>query len=230
MYRSTKNSFVGVLCVVALMLSGAQNVAAEEKKEDNVYYVLGVWVSNQLATFGVTENDLTFVVDGVKDGVAGKADHINLGNHTAQLQALQQEHFANLAAAEKDESVQFLTAAGKEAGATTYDSGLVMTTISEGGGATPKATDTVSVHYQGTFRDGTVFDSSIERGSPAQFPLDRVIPCWTEGVAKMKVGGKSKLVCPSDIAYGDTGSPPRIPGGAALVFEVELLEIVAAQN
>ena len=94
-----------------------------------------------------------------------------------------------------------------------------------GSGASPSATDKVKVHYHGTLRDGTVFDSSVERNSPAEFPRNRVIPCWTEGVAKMKVGGKSRLVCPAEIAYGDR-STGRIPGGAALSFEVELIEIV----
>ncbi len=93
-----------------------------------------------------------------------------------------------------------------------------------GTGESPGATDTVSVHYHGTLRDGTVFDSSVDRGTPASFPLNRVVPCWTEGLQLMKVGGKSRLVCPSGIAYGDQGRP-GIPGGAALVFEVELLSI-----
>jgi FKBP-type peptidyl-prolyl cis-trans isomerase FkpA/FKBP-type peptidyl-prolyl cis-trans isomerase FklB len=84
----------------------------------------------------------------------------------------------------------------------------------------------VKVHYHGTLTDGTVFDSSVQRGQPATFPLSGVIKCWTEGVQEIKVGGKSKLVCPSDIAYGDRGSPPKIKPGATLVFEVELLEIV----
>ena len=88
-------------------------------------------------------------------------------------------------------------------------------------------TDTVKVHYHGTLRDGSVFDSSVDRGTPAQFSLNRVIPCWTEGVGMMKVGGKSKLVCPSVIAYGERGAPPKIPGNAALTFEVELIEIVS---
>ncbi len=107
------------------------------------------------------------------------------------------------------------------------DSGLIITEIVAGKGENPKPTDTVKVDYHGTLRDGTVFDSSKERGTPATFPLNRVIPCWTEGVQKMKPGGRSKLVCPSNIAYGDRGAPPKIKPGAPLVFEVELLEIVA---
>ena len=95
----------------------------------------------------------------------------------------------------------------------------------EGKGPTPKPTDTVKVHYAGTLVDGKEFDSSIKRGQPISFPLNQVIPCWTEGVQKMKVGGKAKLVCPSAIAYGDSGRPPVIPGGATLVFEIELLGI-----
>src|SRR6185295_3867195 len=90
------------------------------------------------------------------------------------------------------------------------------------------ASDRVKVHYHGTLADGTVFDSSVDRGTPATFPLNGVIPCWTEGLQQMKVGGKSKLICPSDVAYGDRGSPPKIKPGSTLVFDVELLEIVAA--
>ena len=108
----------------------------------------------------------------------------------------------------------------------TTASGLQYEVITEGTGAKPKATDTVLVHYRGTFLDGREFDSSYKRNEPATFPLKGVIKCWTEGLQLMKVGGKSKLVCPSDIAYGDAGRPPQIKGGATLVFEVELLEVV----
>ena len=107
----------------------------------------------------------------------------------------------------------------------TTDSGLVITHLVEGKGASPSPTDQVEVHYHGTFPDGKVFDSSVERGTPARFPLNRVIPCWTEGVGMMKVGGKAKLECPPAIAYGPEGAPPRIPPNATLVFEVELLGI-----
>src|SRR5207247_817126 len=101
----------------------------------------------------------------------------------------------------------------------------VIKTIKEGTGPNPQATDKVKVHYHGTLENGTVFDSSVDRKQPAEFGLNQVIPCWTEGVQKIKVGGKAKLVCPSSIAYGDQGRPPTIPGGATLVFEVELLSI-----
>ena len=98
--------------------------------------------------------------------------------------------------------------------------------LKAGSGDAPTTTDTVKVHYTGKLTDGTVFDSSVQRGEPATFPLNGVIKCWTEGLQMMKVGGKAKLVCPSDIAYGDAGRPPQIGPGAPLVFEVELLEIV----
>ncbi len=105
-------------------------------------------------------------------------------------------------------------------------SGLVITMLKEGTGASPKSSDTVKVHYRGILADGKEFDSSYGRGQPASFPLSRVIPCWTEGVQLMKSGGKAKLVCPSQIAYGSQGIPGAIPPNATLTFEVELLEIV----
>ena len=105
-------------------------------------------------------------------------------------------------------------------------SGIVISTLKEGTGASPKASDTVKVHYRGTLTNGKEFDSSYSRGQPAAFPLNRVIPCWTEGVQKIKVGGKAKLVCPSNLAYGSRGVPGTIPPDSTLVFEVELLEIL----
>jgi FKBP-type peptidyl-prolyl cis-trans isomerase FkpA/FKBP-type peptidyl-prolyl cis-trans isomerase FklB len=101
----------------------------------------------------------------------------------------------------------------------------VIVPIKPGAGDSPKATDRVKVHYHGTLVDGAVFDSSVQRGEPATFPLNGVIPCWTEGLQLMKVGGKSRLVCPADVAYGNRGAPPRIKPGATLVFDVELVEI-----
>ena len=111
-----------------------------------------------------------------------------------------------------------------EPGAVKTESGLIYFETKAGSGASPTATDTVKVHYTGTLIDGTEFDSSRSRGEPAEFPLGGVIKCWTEGLQKMKPGGRAKLVCPSEIAYGDRGRP-KIPGGATLLFDVELLEV-----
>jgi FKBP-type peptidyl-prolyl cis-trans isomerase FkpA len=114
----------------------------------------------------------------------------------------------------------------KEAGAVLTDSGLVYRSLKDGTGPSPKATDVVKVHYRGTFPDGKEFDSSYSRNAPTEFPLDRVIKCWTEGVQRMKVGGKAKLTCPAAIAYGARGTPGGpIPPNATLLFEVELLSI-----
>jgi len=118
-----------------------------------------------------------------------------------------------------------LAAAAKEPGATQTASGLVYRVLKDGTGASPKATDLVKVHYRGTFPDGREFDSSYKRNEPTEFPLNQVIPCWTEGVQRMKVGGKAKLTCPSSIAYGARGAGNVIPPNATLLFEVELLAI-----
>jgi FKBP-type peptidyl-prolyl cis-trans isomerase FkpA len=107
----------------------------------------------------------------------------------------------------------------------TTDTGIQITTLKAGTGAAPKATDTVTVHYRGTLADGKEFDSSYKRGQPATFPLSGVVPCWTEGVQKIKVGGKAKLVCPPQLAYGSRGVPGVIPADATLTFEVEVLAI-----
>jgi FKBP-type peptidyl-prolyl cis-trans isomerase FkpA len=116
-------------------------------------------------------------------------------------------------------------ASAKEKGAKVTKSGLVYLALTEGKGDSPAPTDKVKVHYKGTFPDGKEFDSSYKRGEPTEFPLNRVIPCWTEGVGMMKVGGKAKLTCPASIAYGERGAGGVIPPNATLLFEVELLAI-----
>jgi FKBP-type peptidyl-prolyl cis-trans isomerase FkpA len=115
--------------------------------------------------------------------------------------------------------------AAKEAGAVVTSTGLVFRSLTDGAGASPGPTDTVKVHYRGSFLDGREFDSSYQRGTPAEFPLNRVIKCWTEGVQRMKVGGKAKLTCPASIAYGERGAGGVIPPNSTLQFEIELLGI-----
>ena len=143
-----------------------------------------------------------------------------------KIQELARSRMEKAASVEAEASKKFLAEKAAEEGVETTESGLVYKVLTAGTGASPAATDRVKVHYHGTLRSGEVFDSSVQRGQPASFGLNQVIPCWTEGVQKMKVGGKSRLVCPASIAYGDRGAPPKIPPGATLVFEVELLEIL----
>lgn len=116
-------------------------------------------------------------------------------------------------------------AATTAGGKTTTSTGLVYESLKEGSGASPAATDTVKVHYRGTFLDGKEFDSSYKRGQPTEFPLNRVIPCWTEGVQKMKPGGKARLTCPPAIAYGERGAGGVIPPNSTLQFEIELISV-----
>lgn len=126
-------------------------------------------------------------------------------------------------------ALDYLATAARAEGAVRTDTGLVYTLLTPGTGPSPAATDTVRVHYHGTLPDGRVFDSSVDRGQPASFALDQVIPCWTEGVQRMRVGEKARLVCPAELAYGDRGAGP-IPPGSPLAFEVELLGIGAPEG
>ena len=188
-------------------------------------YALGLAMRQSLGGFSLSEVELEMVKTGLTDGVLKKTQKVNMQEFLPKVQQLQQTRLAASSEVEKKAGAEFLAKAAAEKGAVKTNSGLVFSTIKPGTGASPKATDTVKVHYHGTLTDGTVFDSSVERKQPATFPLNRVIPCWTEGVQKMKVGEKARLVCPSQIAYGDRGAPPKIKPGATLVFEVELLEI-----
>lgn len=129
-------------------------------------------------------------------------------------------------AAETKTAQEYLDQAASTKGAVQTASGAIVIPLKKGTGASPKISDTVTVHYTGKLMNGKVFDSSVQRGKPAAFPLRNVIGCWTEGVQKIKVGGKATLVCPPDTAYGAEGSPPVIPPNAVLTFEVELLSIV----
>ena len=217
-----------VLLIAASLCAPALEAAAPElaTDEQKTLYALGLALSRNLAPFGLSEAELQIVETGLTDGVLNREKQVSLETYGPQIEKLAQARSAAAAAREKKAAEAFLGKAAAEKGAKKTASGLIYSEIKPGTGDSPKATDRVKVHYQGTLTDGTVFDSSLARGEPAVFPLNGVIKCWTEGLQLMKVGGKSRLVCPSDIAYGDRGSPPTIKPGAALVFEVELLEIV----
>ena len=214
--------------IVVLALAPAAR-AAEVKldtEDQKTLYALGLALSRNLATFNLTPSELETVEAGMSDGLFSKEKKVEIDKYGQKIQELAQTRAKAAAEKEKEAAKPFLEKMAQEKGAKKLDSGVIYIEEKAGTGELAKPTDKVKVHYTGKLTDGTVFDSSVERGQPATFPLNQVIKCWTEGVAMMKVGGKAKLVCPSDIAYGDRGAPPKIKPGSTLVFDVELLEIV----
>ena len=192
--------------------------AALATDDEKTIYAVGLQMYKSLAPFDLTPAEWEILKRALADAAAGKPA-IDLNTWGPKMAAL-------ASARQKNAARNYLAKCAAEPGAMKTDSGIVYRQLRPGTGASPKASDTVKVQYRGTLPDGTEFDSSYKRNEPAQFQLTGVIRCWTEGVQKMKVGGKIQLVCPSDLAYGDRGSPPSIPGGATLVFEIELLDIV----
>jgi FKBP-type peptidyl-prolyl cis-trans isomerase FkpA len=188
-------------------------------------YALGVMMSRNLGPFSLSDTELELFDRGLRDGLSGRKPQVTVEEWGIKIQEFMASRAKAAAAQEEAAGASFLAAAAAEPGAVKLDSGVIYRELTPGTGATPDDKDRVKVHYTGTLRDGTVFDSSVERGTPAEFALNGVIPCWTQGVAKMKVGGKSKLTCPASTAYGDRGAGPKIKPGAALAFEVELLDV-----
>ena len=222
-----------VSCLVTLLCLGttAAFAAAPEPTTDDqkTFYALGLAISQSLGAFSLSEPELDLVKSGITDGVFKRPPKVDLQTFGPKIQQLQQARASVVAEAEKKAGTAFLAKAAAEAGAKKTESGAIITTIKEGNGATPKVMDTVKMHYLGTLIDGTVFDNSAKLGEPATIRLNEMSKCWMEGMQQMKVGSKSKLVCPSSLAYRDKGLPPLIKPGATLVFEIELLEIVAVK-
>ncbi len=219
-----------ILMASCLTLANIAEAAQPTPKteEDKTLYVLGVMISRNLQPFAFTAKELEMVEAGLTDGALDKSTIQDLESYGPKVQELQKTRMAATAEKEKAAGAAYLAKAAADKDATRTASGIVIKTLTAGTGASPTAADQVKVHYEGTFVGGQVFDSSIERKEPVTFPLNGVIPCWTEAVQLMKVGGKVQIVCPSALAYGDQGRPPQIPGGATLNFQVELLEIVKA--
>jgi len=188
--------------------------------DEKTIYSLGLSIYRSLAQFDLSPAELEVVKRGMSDAAAGKPA-VDLTTWGPKIDPLAKARAGRVAAKQKGLASSFLLKAAAEPGAVKTPSGLIYKEITAGTGASPAATDTVKVNYRGTFPDGKVFDASQQ---PVEFGLNQVIRCWTEGVQKMKAGGKARLVCPSDIAYGDQGRP-GIPGGSTLVFEIELISV-----
>jgi FKBP-type peptidyl-prolyl cis-trans isomerase len=205
----------------------AQSAAANKTEDEKTLYTLGVLISRNIDSFQLSAAEFKIVQAGLVDGYNHRATTVDIDAYIPKVQTLQRERVAVLEQREKVAGQAYLDQAAAAPGAQKTQSGLVYIGLSAGTGATPTRSDRVTVNYEGKLIDGTVFDSSLKRGQPATFGLSGVIPCWTEALQLMKVGGKARFVCPATLAYGERGAPPIIKPGATLVFEVELVDIAA---
>jgi FKBP-type peptidyl-prolyl cis-trans isomerase FkpA len=194
--------------------------------EQKTLYALGMSVGRQVAQFDLSREELEYVKAGLEAQVLGTEAAVEMQTYGPKLSEMARNRSQARAAKEKEKSQAFLEKAKQESGVTALPSGILIKIEKEGQGASPTDKDTVKVHYKGTLINGKEFDSSYSRNEPATFPLGGVVPCWREGLQKLKVGAKARIICPSDLAYGDRGAGPMIPGGAALIFDVELMEIL----
>lgn len=217
-----------IIVLLAGLLSAAPLFAAEasgpQTEEQKTLYALGVWLAQKVQPFNLSQEDLPYVEMGLSDTVLGKKPAVDLDAYGDKLNDLARSRMESAAGKNKKEGEAYAAKVAKMKGAKTEPDGLIYIITKKGKGEHPKATDTVKVNYEGKLVDGTVFDSSYARHEPAEFPLDGVIKCWTEGVQKMRPGGEARFICPASIAYGDMGRP-GIPPGATLDFKVELLSI-----
>ena len=199
---------------------------------DNVSYALGLGIGSQLKSMGAESLNIDDFAQAIKDVLNGSELKISMADSQQIVQKFFQEQEAKQRAAMaengkklKAEGEAYLAENAKKDGVITTASGLQYTVIKEGTGKSPKATDTVVCHYEGFLTNGTVFDSSVQRGEPASFPLNGVIAGWTEGLQLMKEGGKNRFFIPYHLAYGEAGAAGSIPPYAALIFDVELIEV-----
>ena len=197
--------------------------------DDKALYALGVLISRNLESFTLSSAELKMVEQGLTDGT-NHHPALDAEAYQPQIQALQRTRLGAVDEKQKAAGQTYLDKAAALPGAQKTTTGLVYIAITPGTGATPDRTDRVSVTYEGKLIDGTVFDSTAKHGGkPVQMSVTGVIPCWTEALQLMKVGGKARVVCPSALAYGDRGAMPTIMPGATLDFTIDLLEVMAKQ-
>jgi FKBP-type peptidyl-prolyl cis-trans isomerase FkpA len=217
-----------VLALLATVAVGCSKGKDPKTEEEKTFYSIGTMFGSRLTQLSMSDAEIDSLTSGLRDAAKGDKQKVDPMAYQQKIQDMFKSRMEKQAGDIKKKGSEFVDNFVKKEGATKTASGLAFKVITEGTGVTPKETDVVKVHYHGTLMDGTVFDSSVERKQEVSFPLNRVIKGWTEGLQTMKVGGKSKFVIPSELAYGDAGAPPKIAGGATLVFEVELLGIEKA--
>jgi FKBP-type peptidyl-prolyl cis-trans isomerase FkpA len=219
-----KTMLISSLFAIVLVGCKGEQKAKLENDDQKTLYSLGFLQGGNLSNMEWKDAEKAALVQGFKDALNKKEAAVKVEDFRRNIPTLMRDKVKKAAEKVKADGKAYLDKFAKEEGAQKTESGLAYKITKEGTGAMPKETDTVKVHYHGTLVDGTVFDSSVDRGQPISFPLNRVIKGWTEGLQKVKQGGKIKLVIPSDLAYGDGGNR-KIPGGSTLIFDVELIEI-----
>lgn len=215
------------LALVGLTAVGCSKGKDPKTEEEKTFYSIGTMFGSRLTQLAMSDAEIDSLSAGLRDAAKGEKQKVDPMAYQQKIQDMFKARMEKQAVDVKKKGLESLDKFVKE-GATKTASGMAYKHVKEGTGPSPKETDIVKVHYHGTLTDGTVFDSSRERGKEVSFPLNRVIKGWTEGVQLMKVGGLTKFVIPSELAYGDAGAPPKIRGGETLVFEVELLGIEKA--
>ena len=212
-------------CALTMGLAGCKKSGdAPESNEEKSLYAMGTIFGQRVKNLNLTEKDLGPLMNGFRAGALGQKELVKMEEVQGVMQEFIKKRMEQGAEIQKKDGQKYLDKFLAEGGKKTA-TGLAYKIVSEGTGKIPQPTDVVKVHYHGTLTDGTVFDSSKDRGQPATFPLNRVIKGWTEGVQLIKEGGKITLVVPSELGYGIQGAPPKIPGGSVLIFEVELISI-----
>ncbi len=219
-----KKTFIAVVCALSAFASSAEDMTEEQK----TVYALGAIIGKQISVFNLSPAEMEWVMRGLSDSTKDGKPAVEIETYGPKVQELANTRRAALGAKQAAAGIAFAEKAAKESGAVETPTGLVYISLAEGAGANPTADDTVKAHYRGTLIDGAEFDSSYKRGEPIEFPLTGVIKCWGEALQKMKVGGKARLVCPPEIAYGEKGAGGLIPPNATLNFEVELIGISPA--
>lgn len=214
-----------LLLILVLSFVGCESKHDLKTDEDKTFYVVGSMFGSRLANLGLSDHEIDLLVYGLKTAAKGEKPAVEISKYQRKVQELFKKRMNRNSQKIKEEGEGYLKKFLAEEGVKKTESGLVYKILKEGEGKNPGATDVVEVHYHGTLIDGTVFDSSVDRGKKVSFPLNRVIKGWTEGLQLLKVGGKVRLVIPSNLGYGDHGAPPKIPGGATLLFDVELFSI-----
>ena len=229
-----QHRLAAAVALVGLVLAGCDSQTKEvslETPAQKASYGIGLNMGKSLAQEGMDDLDSKAVAQGIEDAIGKKEQRLKddeLVEAFAFLQKRAEERMATMKEESAKAGKKFLEENGKREGVVTTESGLQYEVLKKAEGDQPKATDVVSVHYEGKLTDGSVFDSSIERGSPIELPVSGVIPGWVEGLQLMHVGEKYKLYIPSELAYGEQSPTPAIPANSVLVFELELLEIKAA--